>query len=241
MRLNHSAAADNKLRVHLTPRAYNAKLGPMPVSTTTATTCPDACGLKNRGCYAQSGPIAYGWRNVTNGYSHINNDNWEAFCIKIAALPEGTVWRHNQAGDLPGINNTLDRKSLRKLVNANRGKHGFTFTHKPLNSIADRRAILQSNTEGFTINLSADTMAQADSLIALNIAPIVIVLAEKHGVKHDLRTPDGHAIVTCPATYRKDVTCLSCQLCRRANRKVIVGFPAHGTSAKIVANIARTK
>ena len=52
-------------------------------------------------------------------------------------------------------------------------------------------------------------------------------------------TPEGWAVKTCPATYRDDVTCQSCQLCQRRDRKVIVGFPAHGMRKKAAATVAR--
>jgi hypothetical protein len=40
----------------------------------------------------------------------------------------------------------------------------------------------------------------------------------------------GRQVATCPAAYRDDVTCASCGLCQRQDRKLIVGFPAHGYS-----------
>jgi len=52
-------------------------------------------------------------------------------------------------------------------------------------------------------------------------------------------TPAGRKVATCPATYRDDVTCASCQLCQRKDRKVIVGFPAHGMRKKAASAIAR--
>ena len=42
----------------------------------------------------------------------------------------------------------------------------------------------------------------------------------------------------CPATYRDDISCATCGLCQRANRKVIVGFPAHGSRNKVASAIA---
>jgi len=50
---------------------------------------------------------------------------------------------------------------------------------------------------------------------------------------------DGQTIVTCPATYRDDVTCATCKLCSVSNRRVIVGFPAHGTRASNADIIAK--
>jgi hypothetical protein len=93
--------ADVALRtsyVHLTLKSRNKKVGSIPVSTSSAATCPDACPLKSKGCYAASGPMSLHWHKVTDGKA---GASWDTFTAQIAALPEGQAWRHNQAGDLP--------------------------------------------------------------------------------------------------------------------------------------------
>jgi len=77
------------------------------------------------------------------------------------------------------------------------------------------------------VNLSADSLAEADHLADQAAGPVVVVLAPDQA--ENLRTPAGRLVVICPATQRDDVTCASCQLCQRATRPTIVGFPAHGT------------
>jgi hypothetical protein len=219
-------------------KSANKKTGPIPVSTSSAVTCPDACPLKAKGCYASAGqPLKGRWQEVTDGKAGME---WHAFLTAVARLPAGTFWRHNQAGDLPGENNQIDVEALHTLIEANRGKRGFTYTHKPVvDDVVNRECVAIANANGFTINLSADTLAEADELADLDIAPVVVVLDAEHGKRHDLTTPSGRKVATCPATYRDDVTCAACQLCQRRDRKVIVGFPAHGPQAKAAAPIAR--
>lgn len=216
----------------------NAKTGPMPVTTSSKVTCPQECPLKGNGCYADGGPLAILWRKVTAGLGI----TLDALCDSVARLQDGTVWRHNQAGDLPGEGNHVDREGLGKIVKANRRKRGFTFTHKPVLGAAwqaNREAIADANSKGFTINLSANTLAHADQLANLSIGPVVVVLDAVDGERADTVTPEGRKVVTCPATYRPNVTCLSCQLCTRANRQTIVGFPVHGVSKRKAATVAR--
>jgi len=229
----HDAIDDATLSVRFTLKSGNAKVGPMPVTMSSSSTCPDACPLKDKGCYAKYGPIAMHWRTTA-----AQGSDWSTFLGKVKALPEGTIWRHNQAGDLPGINDKLDTVKLRALVKANKGRRGFTYTHKPMDNASARNAIAHANANGFTVNLSADTLAEADTLADLNIAPIVVVLDAAHGERHDMVTPAGRKVATCPATYRDDVTCATCQLCQRRDRKVIVGFPAHGMGMKAARAIA---
>lgn len=182
------------------------------------------------------GPLAIHWRKVTEGRS---GDNWATFTAQIAALPMGQAWRHNQAGDLPGVNDSIDTAKLSALVDANVGKMGWTYTHKPMSDSANRAAVADANERGFTVNLSADTLAEADELANLNVGPVVVIQDTVDGERADTVTPEGRKVATCPATYRDDVTCASCLLCARTNRKVIVGFPAHGTFKKSAAAIAR--
>lgn len=221
------------MNVHLTRKSENAKTGPIPVSTTSSDTCPDVCPLKSGGgCYAEYGPLAIHWRKVTAGNS---GGNWAEFCSKIAALPDGQLWRHNQAGDLPGINNVIDAVAMAQLIYANIGKRGFTFTHKPMNA-ANQDAVVMANRYGFTVNLSANNIAHADELKALGIAPVTVILPQD--APHKQVTPAGNIVIVCPAQTHDDVTCESCQLCARATRPTIIGFLAHGTGAKKVINIA---
>lgn len=153
---------------------------------------------------------------------------WPEFCAAIAALPEGTLWRHNQSGDLPGHGEEIDRAELRALVAANKGRQGFTYTHK--RGAANLRLIREANAAGFTVNLSADTLADADALAETGAGPVCVVLPAT--VTANTETPAGRRVVICPATQREGVTCESCRLCARPNRGAIVGFPAHGSGRK---------
>jgi hypothetical protein len=142
---------------------------------------------------------------------------------------------------LPGHGNRIDAIALASLVEANAGKRGFTYTHKPVDNanVMNRYAVAHANANGFTVNLSANTLAEADTLSALNIGPVVVIQDVPEGARHDTVTPGGRKVSTCPATYRDDITCATCQLCQRRDRSVIIGFPAHGVQKKAAAAIAR--
>ena len=221
------------LRYHLTPKSANEKTGPIPVSTTSAATCPPDCPFNNKqGCYAGSGPLALHWAAVTRGE---RGDQFADFCDKIAALPEGQLWRHNQAGDLPGNGLEIDGRALGDLVKANKGRRGFTYTHYDPAKGRNAAYIKGCNDWGFTVNLSANTPAHADKLAALGLGPVVTVLPIDQ--RENTVTPGGLKIVVCPATIREGVSCSSCQLFAISNREAIIGFPAHGTSAKKAARV----
>ena len=215
------------MQVHLTLKSSNAKTGPIPVSTSSSDTCPRSCGQFGT-CYAKSGPLAIHWSATSKGS---RGTDWTTFCQSIASLPDGQLWRHNQAGDLPGTDEKIDTVKLRALIQANQGKRGFTYTHKPMTT-ANARAVKMANAGGFTINLSADTLAQVDTLKALNVGPVAVVLP--WDTKDNVKTAAGHTVVVCPATQRDNITCATCKLCAWSARDVVIGFPAHGSKKKQV-------
>jgi len=135
-------------------------------------------------------------------------------------------------GDLAGKGDKIDTRKLNGLVKANKGRQGYTYTHKPVltgeHARANSRAIEAANKGGFTVNLSGNNAGHADRLANLGIAPVVTVVArDTADVSY---TPQGRKIVVCPAQQRDDITCASCGLCAR-QRSVIVGFRAHGVNA----------
>jgi hypothetical protein len=213
------------MQVHLTLKSANVKTGPIPVSTTERDSCPADCSMKNE-CYAASGPLALHWSAVSDKK---RGTEWLEFTKSIAALPDGQLWRHNQAGDLPQQNGTIDPVKLGQLVAANNGKRGFTYSHhRDADSI---NWIRHANNWGFTVNLSANDLNDADYLADQNAGPVVVVLPSTQN--ENLKTPAGRAVVVCPATQRDDVSCATCQLCQR-QRAAIVGFPAHGSRHRVI-------
>jgi hypothetical protein len=234
-------------RFHLTARSANAKTGPIVVTTSTAKTCPPACPF-SRTCYAKGGPLALHWRAVTTGE---RGAPWRRFLadlrVALDQAPRGQVWRHNQAGDLPGAGDRIDAAALEGLVavNAAAGARGFTYTHKPLIPAdapagaagaalarANLDAVVAANAAGLTINASANNLAHVDALAdaLAGRAPVVVVVAAD--APETIATPAGRKVVVCPAQTRAGVTCATCRLCSRADRKVVVGFRAHGTGAR---------
>jgi len=213
------------MQVHLTLKSANAKTGPIPVSTTTKDSCPPDCAMRDA-CYAASGPLALHWAKVTSG---ARGTDWPTFTASIAGLPDGQLWRHNQAGDLPVDNGTIDAVKLGQLVHANTGRRGFTYSHHRDTASIDW--IRHANAWGFTVNLSANDLQDADTLADKHAGPVVVVLPSTQTA--NTRTPAGRPVVVCPATQRDNVSCTTCELCAR-QRDVIVGFPGHGTRKRTI-------
>lgn len=229
---------------HLSLKSTNQKTGPIPVSTSPKRTCPTVCPFLGSGCYAASGPLAIHWSQVSAGS---RGEPWRVFLGRIREFPESQLWRHNQAGDLPGLGNRIDPVKLGQLANANVGRRGFTYTHKPVIPTSgvpsevvksNRQAVKSAVRAGFTINLSGNSLSHADKLAKTGLPVATVVPGNT--TTPTLTTPAGNLVVICPA-QRMDKSCASCGLCAKANRNFIVGFLPHGTGAKRVNSIACAK
>ena len=215
-------------KFHLTTKSSNVKTGPIPVSTTSANSCPTTCAFYDKGCYAKSGPLAIHWKKVGED----RGISADAFLSLISDLPAGQFWRHNQAGDLPNTGGVIDHDFLMNLSDANFGKKGFTYTHH-LPIPENLSAIRIANGKGFTINLSGNDMDHAVELSKKELPTCAVIPSTEKRTHFEYK---GKKFLVCPATYRDKMSCDKCRLCQKADRKYIVAFPAHGTQKKHIDN-----
>src|SRR6266700_677853 len=224
----------------------NRGTGTILVTTSPRFTCPLSCAFRKGGngataglCYAEHGALGgYVWTRLdrsTVGSLVLNGARIYGFddlLFIVRSLQPGSLWRHNVAGDLPSNDRiTIDTAALRAIVDANQNRRGFTFTHYDVltNSI-NRDGIKEANANGFTINLSGNSLAHADQLADLGIGPVTVILPAE--TKQNTKTPKGRTVVVCPSNTR-GVTCAKCGLCAR-QRSTIIGFPASGGQKHMV-------
>lgn len=220
------------LSYHLTPVSGNRKTGPMAVSTSAADTCPSTCPFKDSGCYAASGPLVLHWRKVTSGE---RGDSLADFLAKLAALPAGLPFRHNQAGDLMHNNGNISRTFMKRMVAAVRHLRAYTYTHHALTKGENLSILRYANRNGFTINASCETEQQADSTIAAGLPAVLVVPPDEQ--RASWRTDGGNTVLVCPAQRMDNATCASCMLCHKRNSRLIIGFLAHGNAKRKVGAI----
>ena len=213
-------------KYHITRVSGNRKTGPIPVTTTSSNSCPSTCPYIENGCYAKSGPLRLHWGKVDNGERGMD---LEPFLKEIKALPKGSLWRHNQAGDLPHENGVIDHDGVMALVKANKRKNGFTYTHHDMKKRHNFATVKSANDNGFTVNVSGNNVSHAVAMFKEYGLPTVTVLPMD--APND-QTVEGVRVVACPAEKSDRVICASCALCQVRDRKYIIGFRAHGTSKK---------
>lgn len=210
--------------VTLSTRSKNEKTGPIAVSMTEEKSCPNECSLKGTDCYARFSYLGITWNKLSN---HRIGDNWTAFCKRVKTLKPGSLFRHNQAGDLPKNRQGLIHKTkMRQLIKAVKHLRAFTYTH--YNPFKNRKILREANKSGFVVNLSADNLTEADRYYKLGMP--VVTLLPSDSPTSGVKTPNGVPVVVCPAQLH-DLTCAQCKLCA-VPRKSIVGFLAHGTAKK---------
>lgn len=209
----------------------NSKTGPIPTITISKNSCPNSCPLIGK-CYPNFGSQNIHWTKVSNG---LRGGNINELCKKISLLPNGQLYRYGVAGEIPGNGENINLKDLNKLIEANKGKKGFLYTHKYFLK-SNHKKIKAANDQGFTINLSANNLKHADKLAKLEIGPIAAVVPEN--TPNTFYTPAGRKGIVCPAQQRKDITCQKCKLCQVRDRSVIIGFRVHGSNKKKIEEIS---
>jgi hypothetical protein len=200
----------------------NSKTGPIPVSRTVRASCPSGCPFNNV-CYPNYGPGSWHWKRLEEK----GGMGWDEFLANIRRLWKGQLWRHNEAGDLPHNNGTINRTMMRQLVAANKGKQGFTYTHHVI-SRANLETLRIANRGGFTVNASCEAVEQVDAVRKLGLPAVLVVGSE---LPKGSSTPDGHPLRRCPAET-SNITCSRCGICARSDRQSVIYFTVHGPGTK---------
>lgn len=218
------------MKYHFILKSANSKTGPIPVTYSQRETCPQSCPHYRADCYAEDYYTRMSWDKVAERGGDLGQ-----LCESVASLPAGQLWRFNVAGDLPGAGEHVDAAALGAIVQANSGRRGFTYTHKKTPEALYWAQC--ANDWGFTVNLSADDAGEADALANVSRSPLTCIVPMDTPEKTE--TPEGRTIIVCPAQTRDDITCATCGLCARADRRVIIGFRAHGSKARVTDALAR--
>lgn len=220
------------MQVALTMVSSNTKTGPIPTTTSDRATCPTTCPFYDKGCYAKSGPQAIHWRKVSNAERGFV---WDEFVNQIRKIAKNQIWRHNVSGDLQHNDGNIDYKKLRQLIMANKGRRGYTYTHHKLNE-HNIVSLQNANMMGFTVNVSCESIEEADRVMTEHEIPAVAVV-NSDKTDRFYKTSSGRKVITCPATIHDNVTCATCGLCQKADRDFVIAFPAHGNAKKTVNEI----
>lgn len=228
---------------HIAKKSGNKKTGPIPVTTTDRKSCPTGCVHYRTTCYAEDDRWG-NWRLVghpkgtaVEGTSKLGRGlTLPEFLADLESLPLGTgKIRHNQAGDLPHLQGHILGADVRKISSTmSRFPDAWTYTHHNPEIGANLSIIQDATWLGLTVNMSADTLMEADRYRELNL-PTTLVVPEHH--PRVSSTPAGHKIVVCPEQTKHVPNCKACpsnRWCASSDRKFIIGFRAHGKKKEAI-------
>ena len=193
-------------------------------------TCPHDCPLRGI-CYGSDWRVRHVWTTVLPQ----KGMGFYPFLEKVTGFPQGKLWRYATVGDLLGDRVRIDQEAVKLLTEANQGRGGFTYTHYPVTK-DNVKAIERANSNGFTVNLSANNPKHALELVSKGIdAPITSLVPSYMLGRFELK---GTVFIPCPAITH-GLACAVCRLCARPGRQTVITFPAHGSHAKMVSAIVQ--
>jgi hypothetical protein len=206
----------------------NRKLGLMSVTMTDKGSCPTTCSFKGGGgCYAENFPLSLHWSKLDHAGLSIDE-----LAANLKALPKHSRVRLNQAGDFAHRGGIIDVDHMRELIEATSRLEVIAYTHH--DPVLNHDTLLGANRAGMVVNLSAESLIEADALADLAVGPVVV--AVPRGTPKVSFTPKGRQVTVCPATY-SDMTCDRCMICAKPERKGLIAFPSHGSGAKRVEQV----
>lgn len=151
----------------------------------------------------------------------------EQFIKQVAALPPGTLFRHDVGGDLWHDRGRVAGALLRQLTTAvGHLKAAWTYTHHLPNRF-NQYALREATKKGFVVNLSADHLDQAVTYKQRGYPTVCIVKDMPTAFEHK-----GVAFVRCPHQIDGGRTqCVGCgngyPLCAQGDRDFVVAFEEH--------------
>lgn len=233
--------ATGPLRVFFTRESANRKTGPIPVSMTSASSCPPSCSYYGDGCYAERHILGMHWRRLSRGEGR----SWDAFCDAVRGLPPGQLWRHNEAGDLPGIGEACFESQVIELAAASRHTRGFTYTHKLGTTFSEAARVAHFgllrylNRSGVTVNLSVDRFEELDQYARWGLPMTTVLPEDAPRVSY---TKAGRKVIVCPAQVNEGTQCVSCGICQaNGSDRAVVGFLAHGNASAAISERLRPR
>lgn len=207
--------------VHIVAQSSNSKTGPMPVSYRGKDTCPPSCPFLNNGCYGDGRIFALAHKFAQS----LTIDRARQILVKRKA--NARYLRDRVVGDILTPTGKVDWEYLAAISSVGRdaGLTVFGYTHAW--QLLRKRDVARLAKLGYVMNASCETASQVSKAISLGM-PAVITNGEilEGAMIDDMR------VITCPAQVRDNVTCATCGLCAKTDRKVVIRFMPHGPSRK---------
>jgi hypothetical protein len=207
----------------------NGKLGLASATYATQASCPSDCPLLSGGCYAETAWVGVHTRRLNRSPVTDPAAVAEAEAREIDRLSGDRHLRLHVVGDCPTpAAARIVAAAARRYVRRGARKV-WTYTHA-------WRRVSRANWSGVSVLASCETPGHVKEAHRRGYAAALIVGEHPaDGRAYPLAGADGFKVVPCPQQTRAGVTCVSCRLCMDADRlhdrKLVIGFAAHGSAA----------
>ncbi len=205
----------------VTARSANVKTGPMPVTYRTEATCPSSCPFLGEGCYAEA-------RAFMIARQHGGTTTVDEVVHKLGdRRADARFIRDRVSGDVLTPDGRVDMPYIRALAEIGRrtGLRVFGYTHAWTSFT--RRQVAETARRGYVMNASCETRGDVERAVLLGMPAVI---TNDH--VEDGEVIAGLRVVTCPAQTHEGITCSSCGLCARPQRRSVVRFLTHGPRVK---------
>ncbi len=214
----------------------NAKVGDVAATYAPITkTCPASCPLRDNGCYAQSGNVAFAVRRTEAYTDGLDGDTvaileGDELSDLASSAPRGHPLRIHVSGDAI----TPFRASQMARGAAYWPGPVWSYTHA-------WGAVPRAAWGRVSVLASCETLAGVQLALALGCAAALVV--PDHPKDGRARTVDGVKLIPCPAQTR-GVKCTDCRLCWNdallLKQGACITFAAHGASKKRTLNVIQS-
>jgi hypothetical protein len=146
--------------------------------------------------------------------------------------PSARFMRDRVVGDVMTESGTIDHDYIRTIaalaIESDLVPFGYTHAWRRF----DASDVARVAATGYVMNASCESREDVRQAVALGMPTVIASDLVEDG--ETFTRPDGTTlrVVTCPAQTREDVSCASCGLCARPERRAVVRFNIHGTAKR---------
>lgn len=200
-------------------RSSNTKTGNIPVTYRDMDeTCPRECPFFNNGCYGDG-------RIKGIARKHAKQVTQESALSTLSKRDKAARYlRDRVVGDIL-TDGKIDMDYVLGIAAVARQSSLIAFGYTHAWRRLTKRMIKSIAASGYVMNASCETVEDVQEALAA-LMPAVITNDDID----DGTVISGKRVITCPAQTRDDVTCASCGLCAKPDRKVVIRFLVHGAS-----------
>ena len=215
----------------------NSKTGLVSATYTAQQSCDSSCPFLKSGCYAENGPVACTTVRLNRA---VGDSSPEAIATEEANAINGLTGRMDLRVHVVGDCKTNEAaKIVANAMQKHRKKKGmlaWTYTHAWLN-------VKRSSWKKESILASCETANDVSKAKQLGYATTIIVDKFESEKMYE---KDGMRLIPCPAQTSRNLQCVDCRICMKADilekTGFTVAFEAHGASKKkVLAQIEKKK